>query len=118
MTYERVCPADQIGKGSVLAREVNGTAVAIIRCDDGSLHAIADNCSHEDYPLSDGTVVGCTIECTWHGSEFDVRTGAALNLPATRPVAVYPVEVRDGDIYVSLVPLHSHGAQSSDGAQS
>jgi 3-phenylpropionate/trans-cinnamate dioxygenase ferredoxin subunit len=109
MTYERVCPAAQIAKGSVLAHEVNGTPVAIVHCDDGTFHAVADNCTHEEFPLSDGTVAGCTLECAWHGSEFDVRTGEALNLPATQPVAVYPVELRDGDIYVSLVPSNSNG---------
>jgi 3-phenylpropionate/trans-cinnamate dioxygenase ferredoxin component len=104
MTYVRVCPVAEVKPGSVVAREVDGTPVALVHCEDGTIHAIHDVCSHEEYPLSDGEVVGCTIECTWHGSEFDVRTGAALNLPATEPVAVYPVDVRDDDIYVSLVP--------------
>jgi 3-phenylpropionate/trans-cinnamate dioxygenase ferredoxin subunit len=104
MTFERVCPAAEIARGSVLAREINGTPIAIVHCEDGTYHAVADTCTHEEFPLSDGAVAGCTIECAWHGSEFDVRTGEALNLPAIEPVDVYPVEVRDGDLYVSLVP--------------
>jgi 3-phenylpropionate/trans-cinnamate dioxygenase ferredoxin subunit len=111
MTYVRVCPVAEVKPGSVVARDVDGTPVALVHCEDGTIHAIHDVCSHEEYPLSDGEVVGCTIECTWHGSEFDVRTGEALNLPATEPVAVYPVDVRDEDIYVSLVP--SNGVVAS-----
>ena len=103
MTYVRVCAASEVAKGSVVARMVEGTPVALAQCDDGTFHAVADDCTHEDYPLSEGTVAGCTIECVLHGSEFDLRTGAPLNLPAVEPVAVYPVEVRDGDLYVSLV---------------
>jgi 3-phenylpropionate/trans-cinnamate dioxygenase ferredoxin subunit len=102
MTYVRVCPVAEVKSGAVVAREVDGTPVALVHCEDGTIHAIQDVCSHEEYPLSDGEVVGCTIECTWHGSEFDVRTGEALNLPATEPVAVYPVDIRDGDIYIRL----------------
>jgi 3-phenylpropionate/trans-cinnamate dioxygenase ferredoxin subunit len=111
MTYVRVCPAAEVEPGTVVSREVDGTPVAVVRCEDGTIHAIRDVCSHEEYPLSDGEIIGCTIECTWHGSEFDVRTGEALNLPATEPVAVYPVDIRDGDIYVSLVPINGVVAQ-------
>ena len=45
-------------------------------------------------------VNGFTLECFMHGSRFDVRTGAALNLPATRPVTTYPVRVVDGQVQV------------------
>jgi 3-phenylpropionate/trans-cinnamate dioxygenase ferredoxin subunit len=105
-TYVRVCALADLKPGSALAREIDGTPVAVVRCEDDTVHAVRDLCSHQEYPLSDGEVVGGTIECTWHGSEFDVRTGAALNLPATEPVPVYPVEVRDGEVYVSLSPTN------------
>jgi len=52
-------------------------------------------------PLSEGEVDGATIECWMHGSKFDLRTGAALNLPATAPVRTYPVRVHDGHVQVS-----------------
>ena len=59
-------------------------------------------CSHASIPLSEGEVDGCTLECWLHGSRFDVRTGKPTGPPATEPVPIYPVEVRDGDIYVNL----------------
>jgi 3-phenylpropionate/trans-cinnamate dioxygenase ferredoxin subunit len=88
--------------------EVNGIPIALVHCADGSYHATYDECSHEQIPLSEGEVDDCTLECWLHGSRFDVRTGEPTGLPATEPVPVYPVEVRDGDVYVSLVP--SNGA--------
>jgi 3-phenylpropionate/trans-cinnamate dioxygenase ferredoxin subunit len=50
--------------------------------------------------LSEGDVADCQIECWLHGSRFDLRTGKPTGLPATEPVAVFPIEVRDGEIYV------------------
>jgi 3-phenylpropionate/trans-cinnamate dioxygenase ferredoxin subunit len=50
--------------------------------------------------LSEGDVDDCQIECWLHGSRFDLRTGKPTGLPATEPVAVFPVEVRDDEIYV------------------
>jgi 3-phenylpropionate/trans-cinnamate dioxygenase ferredoxin subunit len=103
-TFQRVCAASDVGPGTVAAVEVNGIPLALVHCDDGSFHATYDECSHEQIPLSEGEVDDCTLECWLHGSRFDVRTGEPTGLPATEPVPVYPVEIRDGDVYVSLVP--------------
>jgi len=63
-------------------------AVALIRTGD-EVFAVIDNCSHEDYPLSEGWVEDHTIECALHGSRFDLLTGnpdggaAGARLPGT-----------------------------------
>jgi 3-phenylpropionate/trans-cinnamate dioxygenase ferredoxin component len=103
-TFQRVCAADEVRSGTVVALDVNGTPIALVHCEDGTFHATYDECSHEQIPLSEGEVDDCTLECWLHGSRFDVRTGEPTGLPATEPVPVYPVEIHDGDIYVSLVP--------------
>jgi 3-phenylpropionate/trans-cinnamate dioxygenase ferredoxin subunit len=68
----------------------------------GSVCAVHDECSHEAYPLSDGELEGGDIVCIYHGARFDACSGARKSLPAIRPVKAYPVEVRDGDIYVDI----------------
>jgi 3-phenylpropionate/trans-cinnamate dioxygenase ferredoxin component len=68
--------------------------------DGGEYFAIQNECSHAAVPLSEGEVADCQIECWLHGSRFDLRTGKPTGLPATEPVAVFPIEVRDGEIYV------------------
>ena len=100
----RVCSADEIAKGSVISADINGTAVAIVHADDDEFYAVHDECSHAAIALSEGEVDGCTLECWLHGSRFDLRTGAPTGLPATEPVPVYPVEIRDGDVYLDLNP--------------
>ena len=69
-----------------------------------TFYAVDDECSHEDYSLSEGEVWAeeCQIECPRHGSTFDLVTGAPCSLPATQPVAVYEVEVEDGTVAVVL----------------
>ena len=103
-TYERVASADELAPGDVVAREVNGTPIALVRCEDGTYRAVYDECSHAQIALSEGEVDGCTLECWLHGSRFDLRTGEPTGLPATEPVPVYPVEVHEGGVYVSLAP--------------
>jgi len=64
--------------------------------------AVGDRCSHAEASLAEGEVFGTDVECPRHGSEFDLRTGEALSLPATRPVPTYPVSIEEGTVYLHL----------------
>jgi len=98
-----LCRRDELASGEVRRFEVAGVAVALVRIGD-DFYALADRCSHEDYPLSEGEVFAedCTLECARHGSTFDLRTGEPCSLPATVPVAVYEVDVRGDEVAVVL----------------
>jgi 3-phenylpropionate/trans-cinnamate dioxygenase ferredoxin component len=100
----RVCSVEDVPKGATLAVSAEGVEIAIVHGEDDGFYAIYDECSHAEIPLSEGDVDGHTVECWLHGSRFDLRTGQPTGLPATEPVPVYPVEVRDGDVYISLEP--------------
>ena len=100
----RICSTEDIPKGTAISADVDGLQLAIVHAEDDNFYAAYDECSHASVPLSEGEVDGCTLECWLHGSRFDLRTGEPTGLPATEPVPVYPVEIRDGDVYVSLSP--------------
>jgi metal-sulfur cluster biosynthetic enzyme/nitrite reductase/ring-hydroxylating ferredoxin subunit len=92
--------ADLADKGRMVV-EVEDRLLVLVRVGD-EFFALDDVCTHDDGPLSDGTVEDHTIACPRHGAKFDVRTGAALTMPATRPTQAHDVEVRDGQVYVRL----------------
>ncbi len=102
--FVKVCGLDEVAPGSAHGAELDGTPVAVVRTEDGEVHAVYDECSHAAVPLSEGEIEDCTVECWLHGSRFDLRNGAPIGLPATEPVPVYPVEIRDGFVFVSLNP--------------
>ncbi len=95
-----VAQVEDLPKGSAMAVEVEGTPVALVHAADDQFYAVYDECSHAAVALSEGEVDGCTLECWLHGSRFDLRTGRPTGLPATEPIQVFPVEIRDGEIYV------------------
>jgi 3-phenylpropionate/trans-cinnamate dioxygenase ferredoxin component len=98
-----LCREAEVAEGTARRFEVDGVAIALVRCPDG-FHAVSDTCSHEDYSLAEGEVLAdeCEIECWKHGSTFSLLTGEPMTLPATKPVAVYQVEVEDGAVHVVL----------------
>lgn len=99
----RLCGPDDLQPNTARRFDVDGRSLALVRIGD-EFHAVDDTCSHEDYSLSEGEVLAdeCELECSKHGSTFDLRTGEARSLPATKPVAVYAVRVDGDDVLVEL----------------
>jgi 3-phenylpropionate/trans-cinnamate dioxygenase ferredoxin component len=80
-------------------------AIALFRIKDGqavAVYALVDTCSHEYYPLSEGWVEDTQVECSLHGSCFDLRTGNPDVPPAVVPVRTFPVRLDGDDVLVDL----------------
>jgi 3-phenylpropionate/trans-cinnamate dioxygenase ferredoxin subunit len=103
-TDVRVCSVGDVEVDSARRFDIEGHRVAVVRIGD-DWYAIGDECSHQDYSLSEGEVWPdeCEIECPKHGSTFSLKTGDPQSLPATKPVPVYDVRV-DGDDVLVTVP--------------
>ncbi|EPH00316.1 hypothetical protein HMPREF1531_02424 [Propionibacterium sp. oral taxon 192 str. F0372] len=105
MTAVEVATLDELVEGEALGIEIPGSEieVALVRIGE-EVFAITDECSHGKVRLSEGDVEveQCRIECHLHGSRFDLRTGQALNLPATEPVPVYPTVIDGERILVDI----------------
>jgi 3-phenylpropionate/trans-cinnamate dioxygenase ferredoxin subunit len=101
MSFEKACALADVPTDEALAVKVGDYDVAIAR-DGDEVFALQDQCSHAAVSLSEGEVADGTVECWLHGSCFDLRTGKPTHLPATEPVATFPAEIRDGDVYVDV----------------
>lgn len=99
----KLCELDALEPGDVTAIDIDGRPVLCARIDD-NWYALDDTCSHAKVSLADGIVEedDLAIECPRHGALFSLETGEALTLPAIRPVASHPVEVRDDGVYVTI----------------
>ncbi|WP_323961813.1 Rieske 2Fe-2S domain-containing protein [Arthrobacter sp. JZ12] len=102
---ELVCKVDEIGVKQALRILIGDLPVAIVKDSEGAIHAIGDTCSHADISLSEGDVEGCAIECWGHGSQFDLRTGMPLQLPAYEPVPVFALEIHGDGVYVDVTTV-------------
>jgi 3-phenylpropionate/trans-cinnamate dioxygenase ferredoxin component len=102
VTFRPAVRLDALPDMGAVAVVLEGVPVAVVRDEEGDIHAVDDTCSHASVSLSEGEVDGCTVECWLHGSRFDLRTGRPTALPAIRPIAVYPVRIHDGLVLVDV----------------
>ena len=94
-----VATVGEIPPGGVKVVRLDDQPLAVFHVD-GVHHVIDDMCTHDGGELASGTVNGHEIECPRHGARFDLATGAALCMPATAPVARYPVRIESGQVQV------------------
>jgi 3-phenylpropionate/trans-cinnamate dioxygenase ferredoxin subunit len=87
--------------------DVEGIPVCLVNVD-GTVRAVHDVCTHALESLSGGWVEGDTIECPRHGARFSLETGEVLSPPATRPLPIFSVEVRDGRVLLDPTPSRDH----------
>ncbi|UNJ81316.1 Rieske (2Fe-2S) protein [Metabacillus dongyingensis] len=72
---------------------------------EGELHAVDNRCPHMGFPLHMGSLCDGILTCHWHHARFDVKSGGTLD-PWADDVPTYPVEVKDGEVWVKPKPHH------------
>lgn len=98
----RVASVEDVEVGRAITVYVDGKKVALCRPTPTEWYAIDDTCSHALASLSEGELMEYEIVCPRHGAHFDVRTGEAVTLPATKPVNTYPAVVENDEVYIEL----------------
>lgn len=93
----------EIPDPSSLLVEVEDQLIVLIHAA-GHFYALDDVCTHDGGPLSDGPLDASegSLACPRHGAKFDIKTGAALTMPATKPTRSHEVQIQGDQILVRL----------------
>jgi 3-phenylpropionate/trans-cinnamate dioxygenase ferredoxin subunit len=100
--FEAVADAADVPEGGLLSvARADGKRICLAR-RNGELYAFNDECTHQAFPLSAGSLVpgACIVECIWHGAQFDLVTGAVAKGPALEGITRYAVKVEGGRVLV------------------
>lgn len=98
----RAASLDEVPQGWVLKVRVENRDIALANVG-GTVRALDNPCTHAGGPLGDNRLhEGCFLECPWHNTVFDARTGEVVRGPARKAVKLYNVTVHEGTVYVSL----------------
>lgn len=100
-SFVKVATADQLKEGALTCVEAKGQKIVLLKIGE-TISAIDNTCSHAGGPLCDGALSGTVVECPWHGSKFDVTTGAVVGGPARSPQTAYKVRITGNDVEVEV----------------
>jgi nitrite reductase/ring-hydroxylating ferredoxin subunit/uncharacterized membrane protein len=80
---------------------VGDRRIVLGRTEDGYV-AFDDHCTHRGGSLADGVLICGRVQCPWHGSQFDVKSGAVRAGPAEAPIPTYHVEQHGSRVDIHL----------------
>ncbi|MGH9974713.1 MAG: Rieske (2Fe-2S) protein, partial [Nitrososphaeraceae archaeon] len=95
--FVKVAETRDIQPSNMKVVDLEGERVCIVNVG-GRYYAIGNTCTHLGGPLNEGKLEGYDVECPWHGSKFDVRTGEPTKPPARQAVPTYEVKIEDNNI--------------------
>jgi len=99
--FTTVAKLSDIPSSGKLCLEVEDRFVVIVRIED-QFFCLDDVCTHDGGPLGEGELTGFCLSCPRHGAQFDVRTGAAVTMPATEPTVIHEIRVVGDELQVRL----------------
>lgn len=98
-----VGPLDRIADGrATIVTPGKGEKIAVFR-DGDAAYAISNVCRHQGGPLGEGRIIDGCVTCPWHGFQYRPQDGRAPP-PYDERVAVYPVRLIDGAVFVLPEP--------------
>jgi len=95
-----VAGADELKVNQMKLLRRGGRRIVLARTEQGYV-AFDDHCTHRGGSLAGGSMICGTVQCPWHGSQFDVKTGAVKAGPAKDGIATYRVETRGDEVFLS-----------------
>lgn len=96
-----VAPMERLETKQILRVAIGGYVIMIARLD-GDLFAVQDFCTHRSGPLSEGKICDGQVQCPWHNSRFDLKTGQVTNGPAKVELKTFAVREKDGEVQIGL----------------
>jgi nitrite reductase/ring-hydroxylating ferredoxin subunit len=97
--FVKVAETKDILASQMIAVEVNDEKICLANVN-GRYYAIGNVCTHMGGPLAEGKLEEYIVQCPWHGSKFDIRSGGVVRPPAMKPEPTYEVKVENNDILI------------------
>ncbi len=101
--FVKVAETKDVQTSQMKEVQIDGQNVCVANVE-GKYYAIGNVCTHEGGPLADGILEGYEVECPWHQSRFDVRTGEVTSPPASESEPTYEIKVDGNSILVKKRP--------------
>jgi glycine betaine catabolism B len=97
--FVKVAKTKDVQVSQMMVVEVNDERICLANVN-GKYYAIGNVCTHMGGPLAEGKLEDYIVQCPWHGSRFDIRSGKVVRPPAMKPEPTYEVKVESNDVLI------------------
>ncbi len=103
MTLRRIATRSTLPEDQGTVAYVGDESIALFRAGE-HVYAYPNVCPHKGGPVGEGLVVDGIVTCPWHGSQFEVATGACVSGPAEGPLEPITVDLQGDDVLIDVHP--------------
>lgn len=96
-----VAAANELGENQMKLLHVSGKRIVLARTETHYV-AFDDRCTHKGGSLAGGSMMCGTVQCPWHGSQFDVKNGVVTAGPAKENIQTYTITEKEGQVYLTI----------------
>ena len=93
--------ADDLKVNQMKLLHIDGNRIVVGKTEKGYV-AFQDHCTHRGGSLAGGALICGTVQCPWHGSQFDVFTGSVMAGPATKNISIYRTRIFEGRVIIAI----------------
>ncbi|MBI4299282.1 MAG: non-heme iron oxygenase ferredoxin subunit [Chloroflexi bacterium] len=97
--FVKVAKVSDLSPGQMMLVQVGDERILLSNLE-GQFYAIGEECTHAYGPLSEGELYRDTVECPFHGSQFNLKSGEVIRGPAEEPLLSYSVRLEGDDILI------------------
>ncbi len=97
----KVCNLDEVKEGELLPVTIEQVPLLVTKLN-GKVIVSSRICTHKTFDLAEGIYADGFLTCPLHASTFELETGEALNPPAIDPLTIYPVVIKDNEVYIEI----------------
>jgi len=102
MAFRKVAKLSEIEEGKIKSVVANGESIALYKIG-GQIFATTNICTHVGCELDQNYAIdGEVVECTCHGSQFNIKSGEVVLPPAIEPLKTFEVSVEGEEVLVDV----------------
>ena len=114
-SFASALPLAEVQEKGLVSTTVGKRVVALVWHQD-QIYAVDNRCPHMGFPMDQGSLRNGILTCHWHHARFDLQTGGTFDLWAD-DVPAFPVEVREGEVWVDVETSGDLEAQAKERLQ-
>jgi len=101
MTFYILCKTNEVEEEGLKQFVLKETEILVIK-HMGQIYCFQARCTHAGAPLVEGELMDNVLQCSWHGSRFDIKKGLVIRGPAEKQLRMFNSKIEEEQLLIDL----------------